>query len=141
MGRTYPESPIPAVSGVILNENRKVLLVRRANPPALGEWSFPGGMVHLGEDLDEALVREIKEETGLVVRPGVLLSATSRIVHDDSKRILYHYVLLDYLCRVVSGKCAAGSDAGDVQWVRISEVPSLRVTDGLIRIIEKGIGV
>ncbi len=135
-----PRSPIPAVSGVIVNGN-KVLLVKRSHPPSMGQWSLPGGAVRLGEECGQALVREVREETGLSVRVGALLSAMPCIVKEDSNRILYHYIILAYRCHVLSGTVEAGSDAAEARWMTLGDVPSLGGTDGLMRIIEQGMGV
>jgi len=135
--RCYPEFPIPAVSGIIFSGQDEVLLVQRANPPSEGLWSLPGGAVCLGETLEKALVREIREETGLTIRAGPLVSAVTRIFRDDAGNILYHYVLLDYLCEQLKGRIAAGSDAGNARWVRLNEIHELRVTEGLNRIIDR----
>jgi mutator protein MutT len=124
------------VSGIIFDDDR-VLLVQRTNPPSEGLWSFPGGAIQLGETLEEALVREVREETGLTVKIGPLVSAISRIIRDDSRSILYHYILLDYLCTPVAGQVVAGSDAGKACWVPFNELQDLRVTEGLYRIIDR----
>ena len=137
MSRIYPQTPIPAVSGICFSGRGEVLLIRRNNPPARGLWSFPGGVVRLGETLAEALIREFREETGLIVRPGPLVSALDRIVYDDAGQIRYHYILLDYLCKRIEGNLAAGSDAGEAKWIGIDDIEGMRVTEGLKRIIDR----
>src|SRR3989337_337946 len=108
--REYPERPMVGVGGVVIRDTR-VLLVQRASEPLAGQWSLPGGAVELGETLEEAVVRELKEETGLTVRVVKLVEAFERIIRDDSGRPRYHYVLLDYLCEPLAGAACAGSDA------------------------------
>jgi ADP-ribose pyrophosphatase YjhB (NUDIX family) len=97
------------VGGVVIRAG-KVLLIRRGKPPLMGRWSIPGGTVEAGETLEQALVREMEEETGLHVRPLELLAVFDRIERDGAS-LRYHYVIVDYLCEAVSGTLRAGSDA------------------------------
>ena len=106
---TPPTSPLVGVGAVVV-EGRRVLLIKRGKPPLYGRWVVPGGTVELGESLEQALVREVCEETGLLVRPRAFLTAFDRIVRNDGK-VRYHFVILDYLCERVSGDVAAASDA------------------------------
>ena len=91
-------------------------VIRRGQPPLLGEWSLPGGVLECGETLCEATVREVREETGLVVETGEMLGVYERVIHSEVGRVRYHYVLIDFLCRVLGGDLAAGTDAADVRW-------------------------
>lgn len=138
MRREYSQTPLCAVSGVIFDSEERVLLVRRGRPPARGKWSLPGGVVQLGEELEEALKREILEESGLVVEGGPLLAVSSRIVRDQDGKIQYHYILLDYLCRFVQGQLRAGSDAEDVGWFEWNTLEGLDLTEGVLGVIRKG---
>jgi mutator protein MutT len=104
------------VGGVVVVDGR-VLLIRRAKPPLLGRWTIPGGTVELGETLEQALAREMEEETGLEVEPVELLTVFDRIERDGGE-VVFHYVIVDYLCRRLSGEARAGSDAAEVAWVR-----------------------
>jgi ADP-ribose pyrophosphatase YjhB (NUDIX family) len=97
------------------------LLVRRGKAPLLGRWVVPGGTVELGETLEEALVREIAEETGLQVEPVEILTVFDRIDREGG-RVAYHYVIVDFLCRWRSGEARAASDALAVAWVRPGEL-------------------
>jgi ADP-ribose pyrophosphatase YjhB (NUDIX family) len=99
---------------VLVHEGR-VLLIRRGKQPLYGRWVVPGGTVELGEPLAEALVREMREETSLDVEPLELLTVFDRIER-DGERVAYHYVIVDYLCRVRSGEARAGSDALELAW-------------------------
>src|ERR1700691_1485213 len=111
MKREYPESPLVGVGAVVVDfrdDTRRVLLIRRGTPPLLGEWSLPGGVLECGETLRDAVTREAREETGLVVEPGEMLGVYERVIRDDEGRVRYHYVLIDFLCRVASGHLAAG---------------------------------
>src|SRR5579862_4194484 len=103
MKREYPECPLVGVGAVIAEKDR-VVLVKRGHAPLLGEWSIPGGMLEVGETLRQAAVREVLEETGLRVEVGELLGVFDRIVRDDNERTLYHYVLIDFLCRRIVGE-------------------------------------
>lgn len=113
--REFPMAPLVGVGAVIVDAGR-VLLVRRGTEPAKGRWSIPGGLVELGETLREAVVREVREETGLIVEPAGLVELLDR-VYREGDRVRYHYVIADYLCRVTDGALAAGSDADEVRWV------------------------
>jgi 8-oxo-dGTP diphosphatase len=120
------------------DENR-VLLIRRGQPPLLGEWSLPGGVLECGETLREAVVREAREETGLVAETGEMLGVYERLIRDDEGRVRYHYVLIDFLCRPVSGDLKAGSDAADVRWFTRDELPALNLADDTNDVILKGL--
>ena len=111
MKREYPDSPLVGVGAVIIEEGR-VLLVKRGHPPLAGEWSIPGGVLELGETLRQAAAREAQEETCLTVDPTELLGVYDRVLRDDDGHILYHYVLVDFLCRRVAGDSRAAGDAG-----------------------------
>ena len=113
--REFPDTPLVGVGAVIV-ENGRVLLVRRGQEPLKGKWSLPGGMLELGESLQEGVVREVKEETGLTVEPVELIELLDR-VHREEGRVRFHYVIADYLCRVVGGSLRAASDADAVRWV------------------------
>ena len=136
-GREYPERPLVGVGGVVL-EGDAVLLVRRGQEPLRGEWSLPGGLVETGETLTAALCREIREETGLTVRVGPLVEALDRILPDEQGRVRYHYVLVDYLCRVESGTLAAGTDAMETRWVAREQLGEFHLRPETLAVIEKG---
>jgi len=137
MKREYPEYPIPAVSGVVFDSRGRILFVKRKNPPLAGTWSLPGGAVRLGEELREALKREIGEECGIRVEVVSFLSASSRIVPEGKERIHYHFVLLNYLCTFAEGEAIAGSDAMEVRWVPPDEIDSLGVSEEILAVIQK----
>jgi mutator protein MutT len=137
--RAYPDRPIVAVGAVILDAGR-VLLVRRGQEPLKGEWSLPGGAVEVGETLEAALVREVREETSLDVVVGPVVEVLDSIRRDPSGRPQYHYVIVDYACRVRAGTPTAavrGTDADDVQWVPVEELDRYRVTTTAIAVIRK----
>jgi len=139
MQREFPSTPLVAVGAVVVNEGR-VLLVRRGTEPMLGRWSLPGGLVEVGETLTDAIVREVREETGLIVEPISLIELLDRI-HRHEDRVRFHYVIADYLCLVVSGDPLAASDATEVRWVERTEWNShgaLNLDPLTARIIELG---
>jgi ADP-ribose pyrophosphatase YjhB (NUDIX family) len=115
MQREFPMAPMVGVGAVIVEEGR-VLLVRRGNEPMKGHWTLPGGLLELGESLIEGVKREAREETGLIVEVLELIELLERI-HREDDRVRYHYVIADYLCRVVGGVLQAASDADAVRWV------------------------
>jgi 8-oxo-dGTP diphosphatase len=139
MQREFPLSPLVGVGAVVVDRGR-VLLVRRGTEPLRGHWSLPGGMVELGEALSAALVREVREETGLEVEPVELIELLDRI-HREGDRVRFHYVIADYLCKVVGGSLRAASDADEVRWVERAEWNShsaLVLDPVTVRVIEAG---
>lgn len=124
----YPDSPRVAV-GAFVFKNDRVLLVRRGRSPAKGLWAIPGGSVKLGETLREATEREIREETGLVVKAGKPVYTFDVVDRDESGRIRYHYVIVDLIATFVSGKVRPGDDAIEARWVSASEMKDLQVSD------------
>jgi len=138
MKRDYPERPIIGVGAVIVSGGR-ALLVRRDTEPLRGEWSVPGGMLELGERLRDGVCREALEETGLQVEPGEVLDVFDSIFTDALGRTQYHYVLIDYLCRPVSGEARAASDVSDVRWVGIEALPAMALRDSIEQVVRKGI--
>jgi ADP-ribose pyrophosphatase YjhB (NUDIX family) len=137
MKREFPEVPLVGVGAIII-EQLQVLLVKRAHPPLQAQWSIPGGVLEVGEMVREAAVREAREETGLIVEPGDLLGVYDRVLRDAERRVQYHYVLVDFLCRRVGGELAAGSDAGEVRWFTREELPALNLAEDTQDVIAKG---
>jgi len=139
MHREFPLVPLVGVSAVVVHEG-KVLLVRRGHEPLKGQWSLPGGLLELGESLTGGVVREVMEETGLIVEPIELVELLDRI-HREGERVRYHYVIADYLCRVVGGELKAASDADEVRWVERAEWNShsaLALDPVTVSVIEAG---
>ncbi|MFZ0687670.1 MAG: NUDIX hydrolase [Terriglobales bacterium] len=142
MKREYPESPLVGVGAVIVhrqNDNDRVLLIRRGTPPLLGEWSLPGGVLECGESLRDAVVREACEETGLTVEPGEMLGVYERVIRGEAGRVRYHFVLIDFLCRPLSGELQAGSDAAGVGWFTRDELPALNLAYDANDVVRKGL--
>jgi ADP-ribose pyrophosphatase YjhB (NUDIX family) len=137
MQREFPEVPLVGVGAVII-EDERVVLVKRAHPPLQAEWSIPGGVLEVGELVREAAIREAREETGLTVEPGELLGVYDRILCNLERRVQYHYVLIDFLCRRVAGDLAAASDAAEVRWFSRDELPVLKLAEDTLDVIRKG---
>ena len=113
--REYPKQPLIGVGAIIVDDD-KVLLVKRGHPPREGEWSIPGGVLEVGETMREGVIREAREETGLLIEPMDLLGVYDRLLRDDRGQVLYHYVLVDFLCRRIAGTLHAAGDAADAKW-------------------------
>jgi len=136
--REYPDRPIVGVGAVIVDASR-VLLVRRGHEPLKGEWSIPGGAVELGETLEVACAREVREETGLDIDVGPMVDVFDRIRLDPHGRPRFHYVLVDFVCRPIGGTLACASDAVDARWASLIELPEYGVQPATISVIEKGL--
>lgn len=115
------------------------LIVKRAHEPRKGEWSLPGGLLHLGESLEEAVRREVKEETGLDVELGPIIETFDRVHRDAEGRIRYHFVIVDYVCWPAAGDAVAGSDAEAVTWVGADEIDRYGVNTHAKDVILRGL--
>jgi len=135
--RKYSERPIIAVAALIINQNKEIVLIRRGVEPGKGLWSIPGGAVELGETLIEALKREIREETGLLIDPIELLDVVDIIKRDYEGRIAFHYVTVDYIARVIGGELRAASDVVDVRWVKWEDIGKYKTTNTFRRLISR----
>jgi 8-oxo-dGTP diphosphatase len=139
MQREFPTAPLVGVGAIIVS-NGRVLLVCRGHEPLKGHWTLPGGVLEVGESLNEGVAREVKEETGLVVEPLELIELLDRI-HREGDRVRFHYIIADYLCRVTGGELHAASDADAARWVERAEWNShgaLKLDPITVRVIEKG---
>jgi ADP-ribose pyrophosphatase YjhB (NUDIX family) len=137
MKREFPDAPLVGVGAVVVNAGR-VLLIRRGSEPLKGHWSLPGGLVEVGENLHQALQREVAEETGLQVEPIHLLELVERVHRKDS-RVQYHYVIAEYLCRFDGGKLRAASDAAEADWVEFHQPGNPLQLDAItLRVIQAG---
>jgi mutator protein MutT len=130
------DQPAVGVGAIVIHEGR-VLLIRRAKEPLRGRWMVPGGTVEAGETLEQALVREVEEETGLRVRPRELVTVVDRI-HREDGRLLYHYVILDYLCEYVAGSLRAASDADAAAMVLPEDLPAYDLPEKALEVVQEG---
>lgn len=137
MRREFPEAPIVGVGAVVL-DTTNVVLVCRGQEPLKGQWSLPGGALEIGETLQQGVAREVLEETGLVVEPVGIVEVLDRITHDpESGKVRYHYVLIDFVCRVTGGALLGGSDAEDARWVEREDLHEFGLSPVTLAVIEK----
>ncbi len=139
MKRDYPDRPLVGVGAVIVHGDR-VVIVQRGTEPLKGHWSIPGGALEVGETLRQCAVREALEETGLQVEAGEVLEVFDAIHRDGDGRVLYHYVLIDFACRLLGGELKAGADAADARWVVADQLESLQVAETAKKVIRKALG-
>ena len=128
MKRVYPATPVIAVGAIIIDQDRLVL-VCRDKEPSKGRWTFPGGAVELGEALEDAVRREVREETGLEVDLGRVAAVVDHVERDEAGAVRYHYVIVDYYARPVEGVLRPGSDVSDARWVGLAELDGLEMTE------------
>ena len=132
--RSNPDRPYLAVSAAIFRDD-KVLIVRRARPPAHGLYTLPGGVVEIGETLRSALVREIREETALVIEPVALAGEREVIVRDADGNVERHFVILAFAARWISGEVVLNEELAEARWMRPHELEALATTEGLADIV------
>jgi 8-oxo-dGTP diphosphatase len=125
--RLYPDQPMIGVGAVILH-NGKILLEKRKNDPGKGKWSIPGGLVELGERVEETVVREVKEETGLDVEKPEHVDVVDNVSFDEDSKVKYHFVIIDYFVKLVGGTLSAASDAEELEWVTLDNVEKYDLT-------------
>ena len=140
MKKEYPEHPMVGV-GAIIVQNGKILIVRRSSEPGKGKWSVPGGLVELGETVEQAVVREVREECGLDVEVDRLIDVVDSMTFDRNGRLKYHFIILDFFVKIKGGKLRPGDDAKEAMWVSLEEVENYDLTktfrDFLKRNMEK----
>lgn len=134
--REYPDAPVVGVGGVVIHEGR-ALLIKRGSAPLEGQWSIPGGTLELGESIEEGVRRELMEETGIEVRVLGMIEAFDRIFRDDAGKIQFHFVIVDYLCELVSGEAVAAGDVTDTAWVREEDLGGYKLTETATRVLRK----
>jgi 8-oxo-dGTP diphosphatase len=146
ISREYPDAPRAAVGAVVLDGDQ-VLLVRRGEPPSQGRWSIPGGLIHLGERIEEAVLREVEEESGLRVRLLGLCGVIDRVIPGEPSvaagpvPVRYHYIIVDYVASPTGGTLQAGSDAAEARWVPIAELPRYDTTEALAAMIHRAVKI
>ena len=134
MSHERPARPVLGAAAVVIHDGR-VVLIRRGKAPSAGEWSIPGGAVELGESVEAALRREVREETGLDIAVGRFLEVFERVERDDDGVVRFHFVVLDYAATVVGGTLRAGDDAADVALADPDDLGSLRARRHVRRVI------
>ncbi len=132
--RTYPTRPYLAVSAAIFRDGR-VLIVRRARPPAHGLYTLPGGGVELGETLEQAVIREVREETALKIEPVALAGYRQTIAQDKDGRIERHFVILPFAARWLAGEVSLNEELAEAHWLKPDELAGLKTTEGLAQIV------
>jgi ADP-ribose pyrophosphatase YjhB (NUDIX family) len=138
--RAYPSRPIVGVGAVILMDG-KIVLVKRRFEPLAGQWSLPGGTLELGETLEAGVAREMLEETGLVVDVGPVIEVFDRILLDEQRKVRYHFVLVDYLCRRIGGTLASASDAVDVALADPSDLHRYHLAPKALDVIARALAL
>ena len=123
---SYPHHPIVAVGAVVIHQNR-LLLVRRGQQPAKGDWAIPGGRVELGERMQAAAAREVLEETGVSIRPGELIYYFETIQPDQDGKIQFHYVIFDFMATYLEGEPKPQDDALDARWITPTEIHTIKL--------------
>jgi 8-oxo-dGTP diphosphatase len=118
---------ISCVGAIITDGNGRLLLIKRGHDPDAGRWSLPGGRIEPGETDQQAVVREIREETGLFVVCDKLIGSVIREVRGGAIMDIR-----DYAATVTGGALSAGDDAADARWVSPSDLPGLPLTRGLV---------
>jgi ADP-ribose pyrophosphatase YjhB (NUDIX family) len=139
MKRDYPDCPLVGVGAVIVHDNRAVI-VQRSTEPLKGQWSIPGGALELGETLRHCAAREALEETGLEVEAVDVLDVFDSIYPDSDGRARYHYVLIDFFCRIIGGELRAGGDAAQARWITLEELADFLIAETAQKVIRKALG-
>lgn len=134
--RLYPKQPVVGVGAIIVC-NGKILLEKRRSEPGKGKWSVPGGLVELGESAEHAVIREVKEESGLDVENPELIDVVDNIIFDENGEVKYHFVVLDYFVRLRGGELRAADDAEELKWVALDEVEKYNITKTLRAFLQR----
>jgi 8-oxo-dGTP diphosphatase len=137
--RRYPSAPLVGVGAVAIRDG-SILLVKRAFEPGAGKWSIPGGLLELGETLSEACAREMKEETGIDIEVLELINVFDMVDRDDSGKVLYHYVLVDFLAKPIGGVEEPSAEVTEMKWVTREEARKMDLTRTARRVIEELFG-
>jgi 8-oxo-dGTP diphosphatase len=138
--RSYPARPLLGVGAVVFRGD-KVLLIERGQEPLRGWWTLPGGLVEAGERLESAVIREVLEETGLMVQPRAIVTVFERIMPDLEGRTRFHYVIVDFLCEWTGGSVEAASDVAAAAWVHLDEMNELKMAPGTPPVIRKALAM
>ena len=125
--RLYPKQPVVGV-GAIITCDGKILLEKRKNEPGKGKWSILGGLVELGENVEQTVIREVMEETGLEVEEPEHIDVVDNVIRDENGEVKYHFVIIDYFVKLKGGTLEARSDAEELRWVTFDEVEKYDLT-------------
>ncbi len=136
MKREYPEQPIVGVGAVVFQDN-DILLVKRGQPPAMGIWAIPGGVLNLGEKLRDGVAREVLEECMITIEVGDIIDVIDAVIRDDKGAIQFHYVLCDFLAEYKTGQVQPASDVLDANWFKYGEVLALNTTRGTQKVVKR----
>jgi ADP-ribose pyrophosphatase YjhB (NUDIX family) len=134
--REYPSRPILGVGAVIIRDE-KILLVKRRYEPKANYWSLPGGLVELGEEVRQAVIREVSEECGIEIEPTKIIDVIDFIERDELESVRYHYVLIDFEAVYKSGVLTPASDVIDVRWFSKNELENLELPEITKRFLKK----
>lgn len=134
MSREYPKTPQVGIGAVVWKDDR-VLMIKRAKPPAMGAWSLPGGGLEVGETLFGGAAREVLEETGVTCEPVCILTAIDGITRDAAGRAQWHYVIVDVVADYVSGDAVAGDDSLEARWMSLAEVDDHAYSDAIRQVV------
>ena len=136
MSREYPSRPLVG-TGALIFKDGGLLLVKRGAQPGFGKWSIPGGLVEVGEKVQDAMMREVKEEVGFDVEVVKLTDVVDTITLDNNGRVQYHFVVVNFLARIVGGELKTATDILEARWVPVEEVEKCNLTSSFRAFFEK----
>lgn len=134
--RTYPNRPLVG-AGALIHRGNRVLLVKRRRPPNRGAWVFPGGLVELGESVEDAVIREVKEETGITIRLERLLGVFTEVRQDPDRRVKYHYVIVDYAAEPKDSRVKLNDESSAYGWFTPTGIRGLAVSKNIMKCIKE----
>ncbi|MCK4952707.1 NUDIX hydrolase [Candidatus Bathyarchaeota archaeon] len=140
MNKIYPNQPIIGVGAVIIRNGKLLLEQRKANP-GRGKWSVPGGVVELGESSKQTVIREVKEETNLIVEEPTLIDVVNYIVLDEKRKVKYHFLIVEYFMKLKGGTLKAADDAAELRWVSFDEVKNYDLIKSFREFFQKNLQV
>lgn len=138
MSHERPARPVLGAAAVVIHDGR-VLLIRRGHAPDAGAWSIPGGAVELGESVEDALRREVREETGLEIAVGAFLEVFERVERDAAGAVRFHFIVLDYAATVIGGVLRSGDDAADAVFADLADLDRYALAESVRRVIARAL--